>query len=188
MAFSNLRFRRLFIIMALLAALCAAKNREQGHLDGNSSSSVVHDEYNRTVLLNRASEHYLAMIFQEYSDNLTGRISTSRFKDLLHDLNLGEVVVTKTGQLKHKDSEEHRRKRHARSMDGSLGEFALRSPRPQRRQRDVDKFNFKSSSQENPARYRERKRRDVGERGESHDDHEQVWVHLNSRNYILRFC
>ena len=170
--------------MALLAALCAAKNREQGHHDGNSSSSVVHDEYNRTVLLNRASEHYLAMIFQEYSDNLTRRISTSRFKDLLHDLNLVEVVVTKTDK-RHKDSERHRRNRHARSVDGSLGEFALRSARQQRRQRDVDKFNFKSSSQGNPARYRERKRRDVGERGESHDDHEQVWVTLF---YVFAEC
>lgn len=156
--------------MALLAALCAAKNGEQGHLDGGN------DEYNRTVLLNRASEHYLAMIFQEYSNNLTGRISPSRFNDLLHDLNLGEGVVTKPRQLKHKDSEQHRHHRHARSMDGSLGKIALRSPRQQRRQRDEDKFNFKSPSQGNPARFRERKQRDVGEHGESHDEHEQVWV------------
>ena len=180
MAFANLRFRRLFIIIALLAALCAAKYRGHGHLDGNSSSSADHGDYNRSVLLNRASEHYLALIFQEYSDNLTGRISATRFNDLLHNLNLGEVVVTRPGP-QNKDSKQHHR--HSRSYDGSLGQFARESPRQQRGHRNVDKFNFKSPSLGNPARFRERKRRDVDERQDpqSHDEHEQVWVHFYSK-------
>jgi len=170
MAFSDLRFWRLFIFMVLLEALCLAAD-EQDHNDDHSSSSSVHHELNRTVVLSPASERYLAMIFQDYSDNLTGKISAPRFNDLLHDLGLGEVVVTR-GQAKQEPTAEHRR--HSWSYEGSPSEFAGQQRR--RTRRSEDEFKSKTQhlvSHRNPASSRDRKRRDIVERRDSHDDHEQ---------------
>ena len=86
MAFCNLRCRRLFICLPLMVVLCSTT----GGRDHNSSPSP--SEHQRMVALNKASERFLALIFEDYSDNSTRRISASRFNDILKELNLGEVT------------------------------------------------------------------------------------------------
>lgn len=161
--------------MSLLAVLCSATNEQADH---NDSKSGVHDALNTTVVLNRASEHYLGMIFQDYSDNLTGRISVARFKDLLQDLNLGEVAVTSPGQAAVENSEH--RNRQSRSYSGFAGPYR----RQNRRSVDDLKEPKLHGSYGNPAMSRDRKPRDIDEH--SHHEHEQVSVHVFLESVILR--
>ena len=86
MAFCNLRCRRLFICLAVMVVTT-------GERDHNSSPSP--SEHKRTVALNKPSERFLALIFEDYSDNLTRPISASRFNDILKELNLGDVTSAK---------------------------------------------------------------------------------------------
>ena len=157
MVFGNLRFMRLLYLMPFVAALCSASNKR-------NSSSDFHDAFNRSVLLNRASEYYLGMIFEEYAENLTGIISAKRFKDLLHDLKLGETVVT-SGQSHH---------RHTRSLDGPSGEIVSRFAGQQTKHRHqgspVDKLkSLNEELQRNSAKSRERIRRNIDENRNSHE-------------------
>ena len=179
MAICNCRFGRLFVFMLLLAALCSATDEQYQHDYGKSSSGGHDADNNRTVVLNRASEQYLAMIFQDYSDNSSGRISAPRFKDLLQDLSLGEPVISEKSTRKHSKDSVERDHRHTRSYNGPPGKLAREFAGQQRRQNRHSVGEFKDApnsryfvSHENRANSRDRKRRD--EHSDSHNDNEQV--------------
>lgn len=179
MAFIDLQFRRLLIFVSLLMLSSAT----DGHNNNTSTPGIHEDVFNRTVTLNRASEHYLAMIFHEYSDNSTEKISAVRFKDLLRDLNLGEKVsVTKSSvQPSHTAESSESSYRHARSFDEQASEFARglsgQRSRQKRRSKEQSNKNQEKSqvnlSEGRPARSRDRKRRNIEDQ-HSHDDHEEV--------------
>lgn len=165
MAFFDLQLKRLFILVSFWTLSLAADGGHNKH--GNDSSPGIHDDFNRTVVLNSASEHYLAMIFHDYSDNATEKISAARFKDLLRDLNLGEKVsVTKTSPSKESPGSRHRH-RQARSYGQQASEFAGGSSYKRKEQR-----NFVSRG--SPAKSRDRKRRDMQDNHYSHNDHKEV--------------
>lgn len=164
--------------MLLLAALCSATDEQYQHDYGKSSSGGHDADNNRTVVLNRASEQYLAMIFQDYSDNSSGRISAPRFKDLLQDLSLGEPVILEKSTKKHSKDSVERDHRHTRSYNGPPGKLAREFAGQQRRQNRRSVGEFKDApnsryfvSHENRANSRDRKRRD--EHSDSHNDNEQ---------------
>lgn len=185
MAFSTLQLRRLVLLVSLSLPSSATDHR---HKEPDSdSSNGSHDVFNRTVVLNSASERYLAMIFHDYSDNTTGKIFAARFKDLLRDLNLGEKVpVTKTSSLHEQESSESR-DRHSRSYDeqaGEFGEFARRSKfsgqRSGQKRSNAKQSKREAKSQLNfvshgsPARSRDRKRRNMENHGYSLDEYNEV--------------
>ena len=153
-----------------LLMLSSSKDHQHKQPDSESSQGG-HDVFNRTVVLNSASERYLAMIFHDYSDNTTERISAARFKDLLRDLSLGEKVLkTKTASLQEHESSEshHHDHRNSRSYDegeGAFGEFGGRfseqRSRQKRRSTEQSKRETKLVSQGSPARSRDRKQRNV---------------------------
>lgn len=162
---------RLLHLMSFMAALCPASTKRVDVDDRGNSSSDFHDHFNRSVLLNNASEYYLGMIFEEYADNLTEIISAKRFKDLLHDLKLGEAVVT-SGQVTQKDSDSHHR--HTRSLDGPSREivsrFAGQQTKHRHRGSPVDELNLLNEElQRNSARSKKRNRRNIDENRNSHE-------------------
>lgn len=162
---------RLLHLMSFMAALCPASTKRVDVDDRGNSSSDFHDHFNRSVLLNSASEYYLGMIFEEYADNLTEIISAKRFKDLLHDLKLGEAVVT-SGQVTQKDSDSHHR--HTRSLDGPSREivsrFAGQQTKHRHRGSPVDELNLLNEElQRNSARSKKRNRRNIDENRNSHE-------------------
>ena len=154
-----------------MSLLMLSSSKDHQHKQSDSGSSQGgHNVFNRTVALNSASERYLAMIFHDYSDNTTGRISATRFKDLLRDLSLGEKVLkTKTTSLQqHESSESHHDHRNSRSYDeqeGAFGEFGGRffeqRSRQKRRSTEQSKRETKLVSHGSPARSRDRKQRNV---------------------------
>ena len=168
MACCNLQLRRSLIILVSLLMLSSAADSQQHKQPESESSQGSHDVFNRTVVLNSASERYLAMIFHDYSDNTTGKISAARFKDLLRDLSLGEKVLkTKASSLPHQYSEGHHH-RNSRSYDeqeGAFGEFGGRfseqRSRQKRRSTEPSKLQTKLVSHGSPARSRDRKRRNM---------------------------
>ena len=136
----------------------------------NDSSRGSHDVVNRTVVLNSASERYLAMIFHDYSDNTTRKISAARFKDLLRDLSLGEKVPKTKPLQEHESSDRHHR--NSRSYDeqeGAFDKFARQIlgqwSRQKRRSTKQSKRETKSQlnlvSHGSPPRSRDRKRRNM---------------------------
>ena len=112
MARADFHYWTLFFLVPSIATVCTAWGH---HQERQNASTNVYNPFNRSVILNRASEHYLALIFNEYSDNFTRRISTTRFEDLLHDLNLADAFMILHQKL-HSDSQEHKEhERHTRS-------------------------------------------------------------------------
>lgn len=165
MAFCNNQLRRSLIILMSLLMLSSSKDHQHKQSDRESSQGG-HDVFNRTVVLNSATEQYLAMIFHDYSDNATGKISAARFKDLLRDLSLGEKVLkTKTTPLQEHESSEshHRNSRSYDEQEGAFGEFGGRfskqRSRQKRRSTEQSKRETKLVSHGSPARSRDRKRR-----------------------------
>lgn len=153
------------IILMSLLMLSSSKDHQHKQSDRESSQGG-HDVFNRTVVLNSATEQYLAMIFHDYSDNATGKISAARFKDLLRDLSLGEKVLkTKTTPLQEHESSEshHRNSRSYDEQEGAFGEFGGRfskqRSRQKRRSTEQSKRETKLVSHGSPARSRDRKRR-----------------------------
>ena len=151
----------------------------------NDSSHGSHDVFNRTVVLYSASEYYLGMIFHDYSDNTTGKISATRFKDLLRDLSLGEKVPrTNTLSLREQESSEshHRNSRSYDEQEGAFGEFARRfSERRSRQKRSSTKQSKRETKSQlnlvshgSPARSSDRKRRSMVDRPYSLDEHSVV--------------
>ena len=178
MALSNLQLRRLIIMVALSMLSSATDHR---HKQPDSDSSIgSHDVFNRTVVLNSASERYLAMIFHDYSENTTGKISAARFKDLLRDLSLGEEVP-RTEQQESSDSQ-HRNSRSYDEQESAIGEFARRfSGRRSRQNRSSTKPSKRETksppnlvSHGSFARYRDRKRRSTEDRPYSLDERNTV--------------
>lgn len=156
------------IILVFLLMLSSATDHQQNQPESESPSQGSHDAFNRTVVLNSASERYLAMIFHDYSDNTTGRISAARFKDLLRDLSLGEKVLkTKTSSLPEHESSEghHRNSRSYDEQEDAFGEFGGRfseqRSRQKRRSTEESKRETKLVSHGSPARSRGRKRRNM---------------------------
>ena len=174
MAFNEPRqLKRLVILVSLWMLSVATSADERGHEEhGSKSSPEIHHAFNRTVVLNSASEHYLAMIFHDYSDNATEKISAARFKDMLRDLRLGEKASSPSRESF------KRRHRHARSYQQQAGEFA-RGVSVQRTKEKLPN-TYKRKEQLNfvprgsPARSRDRKRRLLEGNQYSHEDHEEV--------------
>ena len=153
-----------------MAAICTAWSaKEQGH-EGkeNGTAAVYNRPSNRSVILNRASEHYLALIFKEYSDNFTGRISIIRFNDLIHDLRVGDGVMlrqqphedTDEDKHKHKDHK-HKHKFHTRSTKLLQEEFTSGKQRRSKRQ---NKGNNEAHSQSSGLQGLPQRPRETGER------------------------
>lgn len=177
MAFFDLQLKILFILVSFWTLSLAADGGHDKH--GNDSSPGVHD-FNRTVVLNSASEHYLAMIFRDYSDNATEKISAATFKDLLRDLNLGEKVsVTKSSSSQESPESRHRR-RHARSYEQQASEFAGGSSYLPKRK---EQLNFVSRG--SPAKSRDRKRRNMRDNQYSQDDHKEVRLDIKMSFYFV---
>lgn len=154
-----------------------ATDDEHNH---NEHRSDFHDVLNRTVVLNSASEHYLAIIFYDYSGNRTDKISAARFKDLLRDLNLGgKVAVTKTSPSQ-ESSESH--KRHVRSSEQQERGFGpgFSAQRIREKRKSEDQYKRKEQldyvTRGNPARTRDRKRRDIDvhQYSDAHEGHKEV--------------
>ena len=185
MAICNLELRRSFIILVSLSMLSSATDHQHKQLDSDSSQGS-HDVINRTVVLNSVSERYLAMIFHDYSDNTTGKISAARFKDLLRDLSLGEKVPkTKRSSLQEQESSENHHHRDSRSYDeqaGVFGEFAGRFSGQQSRQKRRSTKQSKRETRSQPnlvshgssARSRDRKRRNLEDRPYTLDERNVV--------------
>ncbi|PFX24235.1 zinc transporter ZIP10-like [Stylophora pistillata] len=136
MAICDLHFSRLFYFMMAFSMLSTATIAGQiiNRNDSLSSSSNKNDFLNRTVVLNDASEHFLDLIFHEYTDNLTEKISIARFKDLLNVLNLGEVVSTKETSMQLPKGTSHGHGgQNSQSHNGESGEASrLRNMRRRR--------------------------------------------------------
>lgn len=155
-----------------MAAICTAWSaKEQGH-EGkeNGTAAVYNRPSNRSVILNRASEHYLALIFKEYSDNFTGRISIIRFNDLIHDLRVGDGVMLRhqphedTDEDKHKHKHKdhkHKHKFHTRSTKLLQEEFTSGKQRRSKRQ---NKGNNEAHSQSSGLQGLPQRPRETGER------------------------
>lgn len=155
------------IILLSLLMLSSATDHQHKQPESESSQGS-HDVFNRTVVLNSASERYLAMIFHDYSDNTTGMISAARFKDLLRDLSLGEKVLkTKASSLPEQESSEghHRNSRSYDEQEGAFGEFggkfSEQLSRQKHRSTEQSKREAKLMSHGSPARSRDRKRRNM---------------------------
>ena len=129
MARADLNYWRLFLLVPSMATVCMAWGHHQGR---ENASTNVYNPFNRSVILNRASEHYLALIFNEYSDNFTRRISTTRFEDLLHDLNLGDDFMI-LHQTLHSDSQEHKQHESAHTRRNNVRSTAGMQRRSKRR-------------------------------------------------------
>ena len=166
MAFCNPQLRRLLIILMSLSVLSSATDHrhKQPHSDHGS-----HDVANRTVVLNSASEWYLALIFHDYSDNTTRTISAARFKDLLRDLSLGEKVPNTKSSSQQEHESHHRNSRSYDEQEGAFGEFARRilGQRSTQKRRSTTQSKREMKSQlelvplGSPAKTRDRKRRNL---------------------------
>lgn len=165
--------------MVSLSMLSSATDHRHKQPDSDSSIGS-HDVFNRTVVLNSASERYLAMIFHDYSENTTGIISAARFKDLLRDLSLGEEVPRTETVLSLQD--QHRNARSYDDQESAFGEFARRfSGRRSRQKRSSTKQPKRETksppnlvSRGSPARSRDRNRRSTEDRPYSLDEHNTV--------------
>lgn len=183
MSFYDLHFRRLFIFVAL-SMLFSATTGQVVNNDSLSSSSDLHDVFNRTVVLNSASEHFLDMIFHEYSENVTEKISIARFKDLLKDLNLGNVSVKEKTSKQFPQAAHRRHRRRSSSYEGESSQFTaseFSGQRNRQRRRSMEnteeeegKSQSYSVSNGSPARPRRRERRSSNDRKDSHQEHIEV--------------
>lgn len=129
MAKVDFNYWRFFLLVPSMATVCMAWGH---HQERENVSTNVYNPFNRSVILNRASEHYLALIFNEYSDNFTRRISTTRFEDLLHDLNLGDDFMIQHQKVHKQHESTHTRSNNVLSTAG----MQRRSKR-----RGMDKFD-----------------------------------------------
>ncbi|XP_074623958.1 metal cation symporter ZIP14-like [Acropora palmata] len=135
MARADLNYWRLFLFVPSMTTVCMAWGQ---HQERENASTDGYNPFNRSVILNRASEHYLALIFNEYSDNFTRRISTTRFEDLLHDLNLGDDFRILHQKL-HSDSQEH--KQHERVHTRSNNVLSTAGMQRRSKRRSMGKFD-----------------------------------------------
>ena len=157
MAFCNLRCR---IYLPLMLALCSMTSGR----DHNSSPSP--SEHRRTVALNKASERFLALIFKDYSDNSTRRISASRFNDILKELNLGEVTSAEQS-TEHKPNEYHTHE-HRSVKQPSLQNSRRKGP---------------SNDAQNSQRFQDREQRKVHE-----NRHEQLKQRVSTKQFYNSYC
>ena len=176
MACLDLRLKILFILVPLWKVSMATDD-EHNH---SEHSSDFHDVLNRTVVLNSASEHYLAIIFYDYSGNRTEKISAARFKDLLRDLNLGGKVAVTKASPSQESSDSHNR--HARSSEQQERGFGPGFSAQRIREKRQSAGQYKRREQleyatrGNPARTRDRKRRHTDEHrySDTHEGHKEV--------------
>lgn len=118
--------------------------------DHNNSPSP--SEHKRTVALNKASERFLALIFEDYSDNSTRRISASRFNDILKELNLGEV--TSAEQSTEDKPNEYHTHEHRPVKQPSLRNSRRKGP-----SKDAQNFQDREQRKVHENRHEQRKQR-----------------------------
>ena len=152
MVVCSLVLRRLFIIIS--AALSSFYL-----VSSNSTGSAGKEDESREVILNHASEHYLAMIFHDYSDNASSRISTERLKGLLFDLKLGEKRPTSSDE----STKHHHNRRSVRS-------------------RGVEQNQAQSRRRK---RHQDEKQRDEHHQADEHLKHDQKQVTITAFTFIL---
>lgn len=160
MAFYNLRCRRLFIYLPLMLVLCSMTSGR----DHNNSPSP--SEHKRTVALNKATERFLALIFEDYSDNSTRRISASRFNDILKELNLGEV--TSAEQSTEDKPNEYHTHEHRPVKQPSLRNSRRKGP---------------SKDAQNSQNFQDREQRKVHE-----NRHEQRKQRVSTKQFYYSYC
>ena len=132
--------------------------------DHNNSPSP--SEHKRTVALNKATERFLALIFEDYSDNSTRRISASRFNDILKELNLGEVTLAEQS-TEDKPNEYHTHE-HRPVKQPSLRNSRRKGP---------------SKDAQNSQNFQDREQRKVHE-----NRHEQRKQRVSTKQFYYSYC